>query len=210
MPNRIRYLLYLILKPIYLIIFKIYIPHFKNDFDGHYILSIRELPGGEERWSGTERRKERLGNTHPWNRYFYKPLSTKPKNIYDIVRFLRGCKYISDRHTRSRNDFWEPPDIFEKRRTGDCEDHAIWAWRQLYDIGYRTRFVLGICGNCEHAWVHIFVNGRCYLLESTQKHGWFPVISDYKPSWSVENGPGKKFLFFEHQVTNQRNREKKH
>lgn len=93
----------------------------------------------------------------------------------EIEAFLGKCQYLSDRKTRSQLVFWEPPDEFEKRRTGDCEDHAIWAWRQLDDLGYKTRFVLGRY-NRWHAWVHIFINGRVYLLEATQKHKWFPNV----------------------------------
>lgn len=159
---------------------------------------ISALPGGKANWQGKKHRKANLGNTHPWNRYFYKPLSTNPKTLKDIEKFLKKCKYLSDRKTRSHEDFWEPPDIFEKRRKGDCEDHAIWAWRQLYDMGFKARLVLGTLESHGHAWVHIFVNGRSYLLEPTQKYDWFPKLSYYKASWSIEHNEEKKFLFFDH------------
>lgn len=161
---------------------------------------VRELSGGAKKWLGVKRRHANLGNTHPWNRYFNHPLKTRPKTLFDVERFLMKCKYMSDRATRSQKDFWEPPDIFEKRRTGDCEDHAIWAWRQLDELGYQARLVLGACGGKKdgHAWVHIFINDRCYLMEATSKYYWLPNPKHYKASWSVEHDIEKKVLFFEH------------
>ena len=116
----------------------------------------------------------------------------------EIEIFLVGCRYLSDRKTRSQKDFWEPPDIFEKRRAGDCEDHAIWAWRQLHELGYKTRFVIGTCNGGGHAWVHIFANGRAYLMEPTQKFKWFPNAKAFEARWSVERYEKKKFAYFDH------------
>ena len=186
------------LKPIFMIIYHKKLPNFSEDFDGKRAFLISELKGGEEFWTGTRRRKAKLGNTHPWNRYFNKSLSTRPQTLADIETFLLKCKYLSDRKTRSQKDFWEPPDIFEKRKTGDCEDHAIWAWRHLHDLGYKTRLVLGTCNGGGHAWVLIFRNGRAYLLEAAQKHKWFPSVKAYEAHWSVEKQEKKKYAFFEH------------
>ncbi len=190
-------LLQFILKPVLIILSKKRIPRFSQDFKGRHVYMISELPGGEAKWTGQRRRKADLGNTHPWNRYFNKALRTKPKTLAEIEAFLLKCKYLSDQKTRSQDDFWEPPDVFEKRKTGDCEDHAIWAWRHLHDMGYKTRFVLGLSGEW-HAWVHIFINGRAYLLEATQKYKWFPKVDSYDAHWSVECIGKKKFAFFLH------------
>jgi hypothetical protein len=173
------------------------LPHFAEDFPGKRVFIISELPGGEDQWIGIHRRNANLGNTHPWNRYFNKPLNTHPTTLADIEAFLLSCKYRSDRITRSQSDFWEPPDIFEKRKTGDCEDHAIWAWRNLDHLGYKARLVLGKYKRW-HAWVHIFTNGRAYLLEATQKHNWFPSTESYDAHWSVERVGKKRFAFFLH------------
>ncbi len=186
-----------VLRPVVTLIYKKQLPNFADDFNCKRVFMISELPGGEKRWTGERRRKTRLGNTHPWNRYFNKPLKTSPENLADIEAFLLKCKYMSDRKTRSQSDFWEPPDEFEKRRTGDCEDHAIWAWRHLHDMGYKARLVLGNYRRW-HAWVHIFVNGRAYLLEATQKDRWFPQADSYDAWWSVERIGNKKFAFFLH------------
>ncbi len=159
---------------------------------------IKQLPETSEDWSGTRDRHAKLGNTFPWKRYFNRPLITKPKSLAEIQNFLFSCQYLSDTITRDCDDYWEPPDVFEKRETGDCEDHAIWAWRHLHDMGYKTRLVIGIQKKVGHAWVHIFVNERVYLLEATQKHKWLPVTKTYNARWSVERLKNKKFAIYYH------------
>ena len=116
---------------------------------------VAQLPGESARYEGKRVRRARLGNTHPWNRYFNRSLRFQAASIQEIATFLRGCEYRRDRQTRSQRDFWEPPDVFEKRKRGDCEDHALWAWRQLTDLGHRSRFVLSE----GHAWVQLFAIG---------------------------------------------------
>jgi hypothetical protein len=173
------------------------LPYFNQDFNCDRVFMVSALPGGAGEWAGKRRPRPRLGNTHPWRRYFNRPLKTRPHSLADIETFLIKCRYRSDRETRNRLDYWEPPDQFEARKVGDCEDHAIWAWRQLDDLGYRSRLVLGHWGCC-HAWIHIFVNGRAYLLETTQKHRGFPDVGSYQPWWSVERIEGQSFAFFLH------------
>ena len=190
-----------VLKPIFAILYGRHLPHFSSDFKGERAYMLSELKGGEARWSGTRRRRAHLGNTHPWNRYFNRHLATRPQTLAEIETFLIGCRYRSDRETRSQRDFWEPPDIFEKRKAGDCEDHAIWAWRQLHDLGYKARLVLGYCKGRAHAWVLIFANGRAYLMEPTLKYRWFPKSKAYEALWSVERREKKRFVFFDHFTT---------
>jgi hypothetical protein len=40
-------------------------------------------------------------------------------------------------------DFWQHPSTFERLRTGDCEDFAVWAWRKLIELGYDVDLVAG-------------------------------------------------------------------
>jgi hypothetical protein len=40
-----------------------------------------------------------------------------------------------------------PPEDFEKSRKGDCDDFAMYAWRQLLKMGYNARFVGGRIGD---------------------------------------------------------------
>lgn len=169
-------------------------PHYEADFAGEPSLMLVELPGGREAHVGKRLRHAEIRNTHPWNRYFSHPLRFYARTLAEMDQFLRGCEYRRDRETRSRDDFWEPPDEFEVRRRGDCEDHALWAWRQLVEMGCEARFVLGH----RHAWVHVFVEDRCYLMEATNKHWWPPDASRYMAHWSVEKAAPKGFAFFAH------------
>lgn len=182
-------------KPVFILIHKQKLPHFRDDFDGPPTFMISELPGGEQQWTGVRKPGIRLGNNHPWSRYFNTPLQTRPVNLSDMERFLVPCRYLSDRKTRGRADYWEVPDIFEERKSGDCEDHSIWAWRQLHDLGIRARLILGRWKGW-HAWIHIHVNGRVYLFDPTAKKRWFPNLSEYDPYWAVEKTGRMNFETF--------------
>src|SRR5690348_3236184 len=49
------------------------------------------------------------------------------------LRMAADCEYVRDPvHER---DFWQHPKTFEQLRKGDCEDHALWAWRKLTELG---------------------------------------------------------------------------
>lgn len=81
--------------------------------------------------------------TFPIGRYLSQPLSMQCRTIADLRRFLLTCNYVSDEELFGKPDYWQPPEDFEKRRKGDCEDFALWAWRQLLNMGYDARFVGG-------------------------------------------------------------------
>ncbi len=66
------------------------------------------------------------------------------------------------------------PTEFEVRRTGNCLDHALWAWRKLGELGYEAELVVGRRlpwdpGDARHAWVLFEENGRRQLLETVEK-----------------------------------------
>ena len=105
-----------VLKPVFLCTYKMVLPKFSEDFPGKRVFIISELPGGEEKWIGTRRRKANLGNTHPWNRYFNKPLHTHPKTLADIETFLLSCKYVSDKKHGVNLIFGNPPIFLNKER----------------------------------------------------------------------------------------------
>jgi hypothetical protein len=172
---------------------------FRRDFHCPVVYMAVRLFISDADFEGERRRHKPppLANTHPWNRYFNRPLRRKPTTLHDLARFLSGCRYLSDRRSRSRDDYWEPPDEFEIRRKGDCDDHAVYAWRVLTDLGYATRLILGeFRGEC-HAWVHVAVHGRYYLIEPTWKHRGWPSPADFKPLWSIQK-IGQEFAFFHH------------
>ena len=62
---------------------------------------------------------------------------------------------------------------FEHLRAGDCEDFALWSWRQLLALGLHAELVTGRCGTererSRHAWVVFRRDGREYLLESVAR-----------------------------------------
>ena len=91
-------------------------------------------------------------------------------SVADICQWLRSCQYVYDPQLFQCNDFWQHPQDFEKARQGDCEDHALWAWRRLIELGLEADFVVGHAGPERHAWVTFNYQGKEYLLETTLKY----------------------------------------
>ena len=141
--------------------------------------------------------------TFPIGRYVSQPLSVECKTIADVRNFLVGCRYVSDEELFGKRDYWQPPEDFEKRREGDCEDFALWTWRQLLSMGCDARFVGGAAGRygAGHAWVEYFEGGKCYLLEPLAcKMGYtLPRLSTlrYEPRVSV-SWDGRTLKYFSH------------
>jgi hypothetical protein len=142
-------------------------------------------------------------STFPMGRYVSKPLSVHCRTIGEIRNFLLGCHYVSDEKLFGKRDYWQPPDEFEKRKKGDCEDFAFWCWRQLLSMGYEARFTGGSAGHygAGHAWVEYFQNGKCFLFEPLFcKVGYtMPRLSTvrYQPRYSV-SWDGKTLRYFSH------------
>jgi len=136
-------------------------------------------------------------------RYVSQPLSVKCKTIDDVRRFLRGCEYVSDKELFDKDDYWQPPEEFEQRKKGDCEDFALWTWRQLLELGYDARFIGGSCGRYGggHAWVEYFQGEKCFLVEPlfSKVGGTMPRLSTlrYGPKLSVA-WDGKTLRYFAH------------
>jgi hypothetical protein len=124
--------------------------------------------------------------------------------LEDLRNFLKKCRYVSDEEQFGRPDFWMPPEEFERSRKGDCEDFALYAWRQVQSLGYSTRFVGGKHGRYGdgHAWVTFERDGKTFLLEpqASSLGPRLPRFSTlaYKPDVSVE-WDGKKAHFYLHQ-----------
>jgi len=97
-----------------------------------------------------------------------------------------------------------PPEEFEKTRRGDCDDFALWAWRQLLGLGYDARFVVGRAGrySAGHAWVSYRVHHHIFIMEPLlaryRKLARLETLR-YRPSISVEV-IGSQTKFFEHQM----------
>jgi hypothetical protein len=141
--------------------------------------------------------------TFPMGRYVSQPLGIQCSTVGDVRKFLASCRYVSDEELFGKRDYWQPPDDFEKRKLGDCEDFALWTWRQLMNMGYDARFVGGRAGRygTGHAWVEYFQAGKCYLLEPQYcRVGYtMPRLSTlrYEPRISV-SWDGKTLRYFSH------------
>src|SRR6266496_2216488 len=79
--------------------------------------------------------------TFPMGRYVSQPLTVECKTIEDVRQYLRGCEYVSDKVQFEKDEYWQPPEEFEQRKKGDCDDFALWTWRQLLEMGYDARFI---------------------------------------------------------------------
>lgn len=144
--------------------------------------------------------------TFPMGRYLSKPLAKKFDDIDGLRKFLFECKYVSDPEQFGEIDYWLPPEEFEKSKKGDCEDYALYAWRQLMEMGIKSRFVVGEAGRYDsgHAWLTIQMNGRNYLFEPLMcAFKKLPRLSmiRYIPEISVEYNRGK-ISYFSHKRMN--------
>lgn len=152
------------------------------------------------------RKRYRLaGPSVPFGRYFSQPLAHHCSSLDDVRLFLRRCRYASDQQQFGKDDYWLPPERFELTLRGDCEDFALWTWRQLVHLGYECRFVGGSAGfyGAGHAWLTVQIDGRPFLLEPQARRSKRLArlaVSGYSPVFSVEwSGAGPKF--FEHEPT---------
>jgi hypothetical protein len=136
--------------------------------------------------------------------YLSEPLSVTCSSIEEIRQFLQQCRYVYDQEQFNRKDYWMPPEKFEQRKKGDCDDFALWTWRQLMAMGYPSRFVVGRAGRYgdSHAWVTFTEGGKTFLVESLAASlgDKLPRLSTvrYKPGVSIE-WDGTKFHYYVHE-----------
>ncbi len=88
-------------------------------------------------------RRKAIHPTLPMGRYVSQPLTVKCESIRDVCKFLSGCIPVSDKEQFGKDDYWQPPEDFERTKKGDCEDFALWTWRQFLALGYDARFIVG-------------------------------------------------------------------
>ncbi len=137
-------------------------------------------------------------------RYVSQPLRKQCSTVGEIRGFLKKCKYVSDENQFAKKDYWMPPEEFEKAKTGDCDDFALWTWRQFLGMGYNARYVVGRAGRYGdgHAWVTFEKDGGHFIVEPL----WWAVgeklprlsFIRYVPSGSVE-WDGKCLKYFVHE-----------
>jgi hypothetical protein len=63
--------------------------------------------------------------TLPMGRYLGQPLSIRCETIEEVRKFLATCQGVSDRKLFGKEDYWQPPEDFERLRKGDCEDFSL-------------------------------------------------------------------------------------
>jgi hypothetical protein len=113
------------------------------------------------------------GSLHEFGWYLDGPSTVSVSSVEDIERWLLGCAYRSDEALFGQSDLWLHPGHFEQLRKGDCEDHAIWAWRKLKDLGIPARLFAGrrivsVNGGVGfHAWIVLEQDAQPWLFETT-------------------------------------------
>jgi len=138
-------------------------------------------------------------------RYVSVPLKIECKSLEELRKFFLTCKPVSDMEQFGEKDFWMPPDEFERAKRGDCEDFALYAWRQLMNMGYKTRFAIGTVGYARtgHAWVTFQKDDKTFLLEPFECFLGLriPRLSTlrHRPSFSVE-WVDEKLRFYQHEI----------
>lgn len=117
------------------------------------------------------------GSERDFTWYFEGESAVKVTSIEDVQNWLLECEYASDMHVFQRSDYWQHPRTFEHLRKGDCEDHALWAWRKLVELGHDAEFVSGhqlaasrvSDEDSGHAWVVIRRDDELVLFEAAAK-----------------------------------------
>lgn len=137
------------------------------------------------------------GSIHTFNWYFTQESTVGVTTIQEVVEWLIGCQYVPDEDIFGQRDYWQHPHDFERLRQGDCEDHALWAWRKLIELGIEARLFIGLWASqvgrpaALHAWVTYESDGVAYLVETTRKRGDAMIDevaerrADYCPHFSV-------------------------
>ena len=111
------------------------------------------------------------GSTRDFHAYFEGERTVVASSIDDICNWLLDCLYIEDEERFGVPDYWQHPAEFEARRRGDCDDHALWAWRKLCEIGVSAELVSGRARTkdgtlADHVWVQFPQDGIEYVLEA--------------------------------------------
>jgi hypothetical protein len=111
------------------------------------------------------------GSFKPFTWYFEGESGVRVESVDEVCSWLLDCEYVHDETLFNENDFWQHPRTFEHLRKGDCEDHAIWAWRKLVELGLDAELVSGewrppgkTAG--DHVWVRFRHEGQDFILES--------------------------------------------
>lgn len=111
------------------------------------------------------------GSQRDFRWYFEGESEVTAASVDDICVWLLECTYLTDVALFRKVDHWQHPRTFEELRHGDCEDHALWAWRKLAELGIDAELVSGqrivsAEESHDHAWVLFREGGVEYVLEA--------------------------------------------
>ena len=140
------------------------------------------------------------GNQHDFAWYFQGESSVPVASLDEIQDWLIACEYVHDAVLFNEADFWQHPRTFEVLRRGDCEDHALWAWRKLVELGHDADLVSGTVlhgseGSSErggHVWLLIRQDGEQFVFEAVAKakdrmiRPLATVRDHYRPEFGVD------------------------
>ena len=138
------------------------------------------------------------GSIRRFSWYFEGESHVPAGSVDAICEWLQACEYVRDPDLFHETDYWQHPKTFEQLRRGDCEDHALWAWRKLVELKLDAHLFVGNWRQHEatepggHVWV-VFTNGTGqYLMETVAKsaEGMVRPLGDvrdeYSPHFSVD------------------------
>lgn len=132
------------------------------------------------------------GMLQPLPSFLSSPAHTSVESLFQEASRFRYARDVS-------NDRWQTAEETEARRSGDCEDKAIWLYTKLKEEGYSgIRLVIGKYRPHErnyHVWVNYTdASGREYILDpAIQKRAWERSAISYgfyEPYFSYD-GPEK-------------------
>jgi hypothetical protein len=139
------------------------------------------------------------GSFRKFSWYLEGQTAVQVQAVNDLCRWLAECQYLPDDQLFNERDFWQHPRTFEHLRKGDCEDHALWAWRKLIELEYPAQLFVGQWfegggdrHDC-HAWVVFDRDGELFLLEAVCKEHdamvrrLCDVHAEYCPHFSVDH-----------------------
>ena len=114
------------------------------------------------------------GSHRDFRWYFEGESGVRAASVDDICAWLLECTYLTDPALFNEADYWQHPQTFEQLRRGDCEDHALWAWRKLAELGIDAELVSGqrivSAGESHsHAWVLFREGGVEFVLEAVSR-----------------------------------------
>jgi hypothetical protein len=160
------------------------------------------------------------GSRRDFGWYFEGASAVSVRSLDDIQDWLLGCEYAHDLHLFQEHDFWQHPRTFEQLRKGDCEDHALWAWRKCVELGIEAELVSGqqlsesrvSDEDSGHVWVVLKRDDEIYVFETAAKSKdrmlkpLKEVRAEYRPEVGVD-AERNRFAYFGYLLTLKERRE---